>query len=81
MRLREGARHLTAVRTVLGLYEYCVMAMELKGASAFFQKLVSQTYEGFLVTGEEGGLAEAVETLAAFLDDLTVGRTRRRHTW
>lgn len=33
--LRNGDRHLTAVRTVLGFYEYDVLAQVLKDASAF----------------------------------------------
>jgi hypothetical protein len=39
--MRKKDRHLTAVRKVLGLFEYAVMAQGLKGACAFFQKIVN----------------------------------------
>jgi hypothetical protein len=40
--LRKKDRHLNAVRTVLGLFEYAVMAQGLKGACAFFQKMFTK---------------------------------------
>lgn len=51
--LRESDRYLTAVRTVLGLFEYAMMAQGLKGASALFQKMVNEVYMGLRLTGQE----------------------------
>jgi hypothetical protein len=70
--LRKKDRHLTAVRTVLGLFEYAVMAQGLNGARAFFQKMVNEVYVGLRFTGENE--AESVcAVIAAYLDDLSVG--------
>jgi hypothetical protein len=51
-KLRTKDRHLTAVRTVLGLFEYAVMAQGLKGACVFFQKMVNEMYVGLRLTVE-----------------------------
>jgi hypothetical protein len=47
--LQEKDRHLTAVRTVLGNFEYAVMTQGLKGACDFFQKLFNEGYVGLRV--------------------------------
>jgi hypothetical protein len=53
--LRKKYRQLTAVRTVLGLFKYAVMAQGLKGSWAFFQKMVNEVYVGLRFTVEKGG--------------------------
>jgi hypothetical protein len=60
------------VRTVLGLYEYAVMAQGLKGACAFFQKMVNEMYVGLRFTGENE-VENVCAVMAAYLDDLAVG--------
>jgi Reverse transcriptase (RNA-dependent DNA polymerase) len=70
--LRKKDRHLTAVRTVLGLFEYAVMAQGLKGACAFFQKMVNEVYVGLRFTGENE-VESVCAVMAAYLDDLAVG--------
>jgi hypothetical protein len=52
VKLRKNDRHLTEVRTVLGLFEYAVMAQGLTGACAFFQKMVNEVDVGLWFTGE-----------------------------
>jgi hypothetical protein len=39
--LAERARHLTAVRTVVGLFQPCRMAMGLRNQSTFFQRYMN----------------------------------------
>jgi hypothetical protein len=41
VRLAEGSRYLTAVKTVVGLVQYTRMTMGLKNAGGFFQRLVN----------------------------------------
>jgi Reverse transcriptase (RNA-dependent DNA polymerase) len=60
------------VRTVLGLFEYAVMAQGLKGACAFFQKMVNKVYMGLRFTGENE-MENVCAVMAAYLDDLAVG--------
>jgi hypothetical protein len=50
--LGKKDRHLTAVRTLLGLFECAVMAQGLKRVCAFFQKMVNEVYVGLRLTGE-----------------------------
>jgi Reverse transcriptase (RNA-dependent DNA polymerase) len=63
---------LTAVRTVLGLFEYEVIAQGLKGACAFFQKMVNEVYAGLRFTGEIE-VENVCAVMAAYLDDLAEG--------
>jgi hypothetical protein len=49
--LRKKDRPLTAVRTVLDLFDYAVTKQGLKGACAFFQKTVNKVYMAFAVYG------------------------------
>jgi hypothetical protein len=70
--LRTKDRHLTAVRTVLGLFEYAVMAQGLKGACAFFQKMVNEVFVGLRFTGENE-VENVCAVMAAYLDDFAVG--------
>jgi hypothetical protein len=42
--LQKKDSHLTAVRAVLALFEFAVTAQGLKGACAFFQKMVNKCY-------------------------------------
>jgi hypothetical protein len=51
--LRKKDQHLTAVRTVLGLFEYAVMAQGLKGACAFFPKNGERGVCGLAVYGRQ----------------------------
>lgn len=52
IRLREFDRRLTSVRTLLGKFQYTVMAQGLKNACAYFQRVVDEVYEGLrLVDG------------------------------
>jgi hypothetical protein len=54
VKLRKKDRYFTAVRTVLGLFEFAGMAQGLKGACAFFQKMVNEVYVGLrFVYGRE----------------------------
>ena len=72
IKLREADRHLTAVRTVLGQFEYAVMAQGLKGACAYFQRVVNEVYAGLrLMDGMEVSTVCAI--MAAYLDDLGIG--------
>jgi Reverse transcriptase (RNA-dependent DNA polymerase) len=70
--LRKKNRHLTAVRMVLGLFEYAVMAQGLTSACAFFQKMVNEVYVGLRLTGENE-VEDVCAVMAAYLDDLSVG--------
>jgi Reverse transcriptase (RNA-dependent DNA polymerase) len=70
--LRKKDRHLTAVRTILGLLEYAVMALGLKDACAFFQKVVNEVYMGLRFTGENE-VENVCAEMAAYLDDRAVG--------
>jgi hypothetical protein len=70
--LRKKDRLLTAVRTVLGLFEYAVMAQGLKGACAFFQKMVNEVYAGLRFTGENE-FEKVCAVMAECLDDLAEG--------
>jgi hypothetical protein len=65
-------RHVTAVRRVLDLFEYAVTAQSLKGACAFFQKMVNEVYVGLRFTGENE-VKDVCAVMAAYLDDLAVG--------
>jgi hypothetical protein len=60
------------VKTVLGLFEYAVMVHGLKGACAFFQKMVNEVYVGLRFTGENE-VENVCAVMAAYLDDLAVG--------
>jgi hypothetical protein len=44
--LADGSRPFTAVKKVEGLVQYCRMTMGLKNASAFFERLVNNVYDG-----------------------------------
>jgi hypothetical protein len=46
VRLAEGSRYRTAVKTVVGLVQYTRMTMGLKNAGGFFQRLVKNVYAG-----------------------------------
>jgi hypothetical protein len=70
--LRKKDRHLTAVRTVLGPFEYAVMAQGLKGACAFFQKMVNDVYVGLRFTGENE-VENVCAVMAAYFDNHAVG--------
>jgi hypothetical protein len=70
--LRKKDRHLTAVRAVLGLFEYAVMAQGLKSACAFFQKMANEVYVGLRFTGENE-VENVCAVMTAYLDDLAVG--------
>jgi hypothetical protein len=70
--LRKKDHHLTAVWTVLGLFEYAVMAQDLKGACAFFQKMVNEVYVFLRFTGENE-VDNVCAVMSAYLDDLAVG--------
>jgi Reverse transcriptase (RNA-dependent DNA polymerase) len=72
VKLRKKDRPLTAVTTVLGLFEYAVMAQGLKDACAFFQKMVNEVYMGLRFTGENE-VENVCAVMAAYLDDLAVG--------
>jgi Reverse transcriptase (RNA-dependent DNA polymerase) len=63
---------LTAVRRILGLFEYAVMEQGLKGACSFFEKMVNGVYVGLRFTGENG-VENVCAVMAAYLDDLAVG--------
>jgi len=60
--LAEESRKLTAVRTVLGLVQYCRLPQGMKNSPAVFQRLVNQ------VLGALKG-----DTVWAFMDDGSVG--------
>jgi Reverse transcriptase (RNA-dependent DNA polymerase) len=70
--LRKKDRHLMAVRTILVLFEYAVMAQCLKGACAFFQKMVNEVCVCLRFTGENE-VDNVCAVMAAYLDDLAVG--------
>jgi hypothetical protein len=62
VRLAEGSRYLTAVKTVVGLVQYTRMTMGLKNAGGFLQRLVNNVYAGL-----KG------RSMQAYLDDIAVG--------
>jgi hypothetical protein len=67
--LAKESRPYTAVKTLIGPVQYTRMTMGLKNASAFFQRLVNNVYDG--LKGEK---------LQAYLDDLAVGSdTQKQH--
>jgi hypothetical protein len=69
VRLAEESMCLTAVKTVAGLVQYTRMAMRLKNAGRFFQRLVNGVYVGLKGT-----------IVQAYLDDLAVGSdTPKQH--
>jgi Reverse transcriptase (RNA-dependent DNA polymerase) len=72
IRIKPSARHLTAVRTDMGLVQYVMMALGLKNAAAHFQRLMNSVYEGLRWTGsdEEGS---AAAKLAVYQNDISVG--------
>jgi RNase H-like domain found in reverse transcriptase len=55
----------------LGLFVYADMAQGLKGACAFFQKMVNEVYVGLRFTGENE-LENVFAVMAAYLNDLAV---------
>jgi Reverse transcriptase (RNA-dependent DNA polymerase) len=69
--LLKKDHHLTAVRTVLGLFEYAVMAQGLKGAF-FFQKMVNEVNVGLRYKGENE-VKNVCAVMAAYLEDLAMG--------
>jgi hypothetical protein len=60
--LSEESRKFTAIKTAIGLVEYTRMMMGLKNASAFFQRVVNDKYQGL-----KGDILEAYQ------DDISVG--------
>jgi hypothetical protein len=56
IRIKPSARHLTAVRTVMGLVQYVMTTMGIKNSAAHFQRLMNSVFEGLRWTGsdEEG---------------------------
>jgi Reverse transcriptase (RNA-dependent DNA polymerase) len=70
--LRKKDRLLTAVRTVLGLFEYAGMVQGLKGTCAFFQKTVYEVYAGLRFIGENE-VKNVCAVMAAYLVDIAVG--------
>lgn len=72
IKLREQDCHLTSIRTVLGQFQYAVMAQGLKGACAYFQSVVNKVYDGLrLADGME--VSNVCAIMAAYLDDLGIG--------
>jgi Reverse transcriptase (RNA-dependent DNA polymerase) len=72
IRIKPSARHLTAVRTVMGLVQYVMMTMGLKNSAEHFQRLMKSVFEGLRWTGsDEKGSAMA--KLAAYQDDISFG--------
>jgi Reverse transcriptase (RNA-dependent DNA polymerase) len=78
--LAERARHVTALRTVVGLFQYCRMAMGLRNASPFFQRYMN----GFLAdcrfvhsTAYHDDVNAATDTAAEHVvtDDKILSRT------
>jgi hypothetical protein len=65
IRIKPSERHLTAVRTVMGLVQYVKMTMGLENSAAHFQRLMKSAFEGLRWTGsdEEGS---AMAKLAAY---------------
>jgi len=62
VKLAEESRAITAIRTVLGLYQYCRLPMGMKNSSAAFQRIVN------LVLGDLKG-----RSVWAYMDDGSVG--------
>lgn len=71
--LHADSRHLTAVRTVLGLVQYCMMPMGLKNASAHFQRLVNTIFKDVRWSGSEAQIDAIKAILAAYQDNVSVG--------
>lgn len=69
----EASRHLTAVRTVLGLIQYRMMPMGLKNSSAHFQRLINNVYAEIRWSGSEADKDATQAKLAAYQDDVSVG--------
>jgi hypothetical protein len=51
-----------------------------KGCLCFFQEMVNKVYVGLRFTGENE-VKNVYAVMAAYLDDLAVGRTRQRSIW